>query len=328
MVAAVPLDVSSSASGGVDSTEEIDELDSLEGSGEDQYAERLIKVLLWMVQTNQESLEQFFKILADGDKNKADEMLNMLQENLKQLKKQEKMKGLKVFLKILSIFALVIASLMVLVNPTPIGIAMLVVAIGMFLEPMVSKAAGKESLINMAFKELFNALKELGMPVWMVAILMAVIVVAMVTVCAYGLVGVGKVVAELAGKAMQGLKAAAASSVAAGGTSGTSGAVVKSVESVTKMMDDMMAWIKNFITPNIKRLVAAADVTSLTAMNSGELAQGILKYQVTESQVSIDKMMALIDMIVEGLDLTRSDAAELKRMILEYVEQLERMELV
>lgn len=328
MVGALSMDISSGASDSTDSVDELDKLDPLEGGDEDQYAAKLIRILLWMVKSNEEALVQFFKILADGDKNKADEMIAMLQENLKQLKKQEKMKGLKVFLKILSVFALIISSLMVLVNPTPIGIAMLVVAIGMFLEPMVSKAAGKESLVNMAFKELFSALKELGMPVWAVAILMAVIVVAMVTVCAYGLVGVGKVIAEMAGKAMEGLKSVAASSVAATGVGGASGAAVKAVDTVTKLMNDMMTWVKNFITPNIKRLVAAADMTSLTATNSAELANGILKYEVTDSQVTIDKMQALIDTIVEGLDLTRNDAMELKRMIVEYVAQLERMELV
>lgn len=309
-----------------DAVDSAEELSPLEGESPEDHGVRILRILQKIMQANAEAMEQFFVILSNGDKNKAAYMMEVLNKNLEQLEKQEKSKGLNIFLKILSVVALVLAALVVLINPTPFAVAMLLISIAMFMEPMVADAAGYESLVGKAFKEIFEVFKDMGMPVWAAAILMAVLVIVLVIVSAYGLAALGKLLAEFGGKAFQML-----STVAATGSTtaaNAAGSATKAAETVAKIINDLMTWLKSFVTDNIKNIIFAADMVSLTASSGAELAQGVLKFQVTESQVEMDKLQAFVDMIVNSLDLTREDAIEFKKLIYGYLEQIERMKLV
>jgi len=311
--------------GSIDST---DEVGATGEAGSEEYAAKILRIMLWMMENNRDAMKNFFEVLADGDKNKAAHMMEVLEKNLEQLKKQERMKGLKIFLKILGVFALILSAIMVLINPTPFAVAMLVIAVTMFLEPMIANATGNESLVGQAFKEIFNVLKDMGLPVWAAAIIMAVVVVAIMVLTAMGAAALGRVMADVGSKFVQMLRGTSAANVAAGQGAGVSGAVVKAVDVSAKAIDDFLLALKNFVTENMRKIVFAADMTSLAGMNAGELTNGVLKYQVSTSQVSIDKLMAFIDLVTQGLDLSREDAISFKKLISDYVKQIEKMNLV
>lgn len=313
--------------GGDDVLDSLDELSPSGGESPEDYGVRILKILQQIMDNNAEAMQQFFEILSNGDKNKAAYMMEVLEKNLDQLKKQDRAKGLKIFMKILSVFALIISALVVLINPTPFAVAMLVISIALFMEPMVAEAAGYESLLGRAFKEVFKIFKEMGMPVWAAAILMAVLVIVLVVVSAYGLAALGKLLANFGGKAFQMLSTTAATT-AGTTTANVAGAATRTAEAAYKLITDMLVWLKSFVTENVKNLIFAADMTALTASNTAELTHGLMRYQVAESQVEIDKLMGLVDMIVQSLDLTREDAIEFKKLIYGYLEQIERMKLV
>ncbi len=227
--------------GSIDSTVEVGATGE---AGSEEYAAKILRIMLWMMENNREAMKNFFEVLSDGDKNKAAYMMEVLEKNLEQLKKQERMKGLKIFLKILGVFALILSAIMVLINPTPFAVAMLVIAVAMFLEPMIANATGNESLVGQAFKEIFNVLKDMGLPVWAAAIIMAVVVVAIMVLTAMGAAALGRVMADVGSKFVQMLRGTSAANVAAGQGAGVSGAVVKAVDVSAKAIDDFLLALK------------------------------------------------------------------------------------
>lgn len=316
----------SESAGGDDAIDSTEELAQMDGESDQDYSVRILRIFERIMGNNREAMQQFFEILSNGDKNKAAYMMEILEKNLDQLKKQSKAKGLKIFMKILSVIAIVLAALVVLINPTPFAVAMLLISLAMFVEPMIADAAGYDSLVNSAFKELFEVFKDMGMPVWAAAILMAVLVVVLVLVSAYGLAALGKLLAETGGKIFQGLSTLAATG--SGTAANAAGTTTKAAETLMKVLNDLMTWLKSFVTENVKNIVFAADMVSLTASTGLELGQGILKFDVSKSQVEIDKLMAFVDMIVQSMDLTREDAIAFKKMINEYLTRIESMDLV
>lgn len=107
-----------------------------------------------------------------------------LDEYIKQLQKQRKSSGLQKFLKALGPIGMVIAAVAAFIAPSPLTIALLVVAVAMFLEPMISKAAGAESLIEQGMEEIFKGLKDTLGPVAaaVVAALLLILIVILATV--------------------------------------------------------------------------------------------------------------------------------------------------
>lgn len=318
--------LSAEDAGGDDTVDSTEELLPNEGESPEDYGIRILRILQQIMKNNSEAMQQFFEILSNGDKNKAAYMMEILDKNLEQLEKQERSKGLKIFLKILSVVALLLSVLVVLINPTPFAVAMLMVSIALFMEPVVAEAAGYESLVGQAFKALFEIFKDMGMPMWAAAILMAVVVIVLVLVSAYGVAALGKLLADFGGKSFRMLS----TTTAAGGTTTATaaGSATKAAEAAFKLLNDMLLWLKSFATENVKNIVFAADMTTMTATNAGEAAHSFLRHDVAKSQVDIDKLMAFVDMIIQSLDLTREDAIEFKRLIYECLEQIERMDLV
>ena len=100
--------------GGDDAIDSMDELSPSDGESPEDYGVRILKILQKIMDDNAEAMQQFFEILSNGDKNKAAYMMEVLEKNLEQLQKQDKSKGLKIFLKILSVVALVISALVVM----------------------------------------------------------------------------------------------------------------------------------------------------------------------------------------------------------------------
>ncbi|HEX4879469.1 MAG TPA: hypothetical protein VFV39_06465 [Limnobacter sp.] len=135
-------------------------------------------------------VESYLDGLGNAERSKAQHAIQQMNEYIEKLEKQRNLNGLQKFLKALGPIGLILAAIMAFVAPSPITIALLVVAVAMFLEPMISKAAGADSMIEQGMMEIFNALESVMGPVGaavMAAVLFLVLAVVATSAVATGL---------------------------------------------------------------------------------------------------------------------------------------------
>jgi len=143
-------------------------------------AEHMVRTLRLV----RDTISAYLDGLTGAERAKAEHAIKQMDEYIKQLQKQRKSSGLQKFLKALGPIGMVIAAVAAFIAPSPLTIALLVVAVAMFLEPMISKAAGAESLIEQGMEEIFKGLKDTLGPVAaaVVAALLLILIVILATV--------------------------------------------------------------------------------------------------------------------------------------------------
>ena len=155
------------------------------GDTYEMLAEHTVQILKLVRQT----MESYLDSLSAAEKTRAEHAIQQMNDYIEQLERQRKTSGLQAFLKALGPIGLIIAALAAILCPTPMTIALLVVAVFMFLEPLISKAAGAQSIIEKGMGQIFNALNEVMGPI--AAAVVAAILMIIIAVAATAAIGAG-----------------------------------------------------------------------------------------------------------------------------------------
>ena len=133
-----------------------------------------------------DSLSDHLEGLSGAERQKAAQIREQVDKYINEIEKQKRKgpmeKFMKVFAPLLTTFSLMIA----VVVPTPMTIAMAVVAVTMFLEPLISKAAGDESLIEQGIGKMVQELSK-HMPPALAAVVTGIVVTVAVVLITRGL---------------------------------------------------------------------------------------------------------------------------------------------
>lgn len=285
-----------------------------------------------------QALDDHLKGLAGAERQKVAAIREQVDKHLKALEDNKRKGGLNTLMKILGPVLTALSIVVAVLVPTPMTIAMAAVAVAMFLEPMISKAAGQDSLIEQGMGKLMEEMAK-HMPPEAAAALTAIIVtVAIVMVTcglAAGLSAVGSAVGTSAASATTtaASKASTAATHAArssaGGTSpaagGSAGTAANSGRTLTQTLLKGLG-----ITPQHTKFEAVAKVleyieTLLSMAQAGiqmdiavvnfELAKALKEFGIDQAQ--IDQIGALINMIWTDVGHTREHMETLLNLLSE-----------
>ena len=162
---------------------------SLDVEGGDVY-EMLAEHMVSTLKMVRDTVATYLEGLSGAERARAEHAIKQMNEYIEKLEKQRKSSGLQKFLKALGPIGLIIAAIAAFIAPSPMTIALLVVAVALFLEPMISKAAGAQSIVEQGMGEIFKGLSEVMGPVAaavIAAVLLLVIVIFATAAVAAGL---------------------------------------------------------------------------------------------------------------------------------------------
>lgn len=148
-------------------------------------AEHQIQILKLVRQT----MESYLDSLGAAEKTRAEHAIKQMNDYIKKLEHERKTSGLRAFLKALGPIGLVIAAIAVVIAPSPMTVAMLMVAVMLTIEPLISKAAGAESIIEKGMGAIFEGLSEVMGPI--AAAVVAAILLIIIAVVATAAIGAG-----------------------------------------------------------------------------------------------------------------------------------------
>lgn len=175
--------------GTVAATESPSQPVSLDVEGGDVY-EMLAEHMVSTLKMVRDTVATYLEGLSGAERARAEHAIKQMNEYIEKLEKQRKSSGLQKFLKALGPIGLIIAAIAAFIAPSPMTIALLVVAVALFLEPMISKAAGAQSIVEQGMGEIFKGLSEVMGPVAaavIAAVLLLVIVIFATAAVAAGL---------------------------------------------------------------------------------------------------------------------------------------------
>lgn len=270
----------------VDSNFDLD-IPTLDGRSLDQMLRSLLTELRHL---SDEKMSDFAGILerAEGEKlNRIKKHLDEFIAHLEKAKKAEKLGGI---LKALGFLGLILAAIMTVLTPSPMSIALLVVAIAMAFEPLLAEAAGSESLIQKTMSGLAKALSEaLGEVGGMIAT-MLIVMAAMVVMS----VGAGAGISAL-------------SNAVAGGASRMAAATQTVTSAFRNLFSDLALTERQVLA--LRKFMGAIEGSVLLAMSGVQTGQGVARFQAAElfKEVAVEK--AAIDWWTAMLDLLDADIA-------------------
>lgn len=254
-----------------------------------------------------EAVQHFVDGMKGAEKAKAEMVLHQIDDYIKQLHKAAKLKGLRAFLKILGPLGLALAALAAVICPSPMTIALLVVCLVMFLEPMISKATGHDSLIEKGIGELFKKLME-AMPPAAAGVLAAVVVLVLVVACTAAL--------------------AAGMSAAASFVSSSTSLCEGMGAILSKLPQILGEALKNGLTPaqeaQIRLFLEFFQSIIMAAQGGVSIDVALLNKKVAEllaacqmDQADIDAWTKLIDMIGNDQEAWQSQLGNFQNMLIE-----------
>lgn len=232
--------------------------------------------------------------LSGAERAKAEHAIKQMDEYIKQLEKQRKSSGLQKFLKALGPIGLVIAALAAFIAPSPLTIALLVVAVAMFLEPMISKAAGAESLIEQGMGEIFNGLKDVLGPIAaaIVAALLLLIIIILATV------------AVAAGIAV----ASAATSTTTASAGATAQTLAQFMKELPKLMGQAFtSSLDPAKTQQLQLFLEFAQSAILAAQAGIQIDMAIINFEVAKLMRAFGLEQAVIDEWSKIIELVSKD---------------------
>lgn len=145
--------------------------------------ELLVEYIVGALKLTRDAINSFLIGLEGAERAKYEAIKTQVDEYLVQLEKSKNLSGLAKFFKALGGLGVALAFLTAILIPTPMTISLLIVSMVMVLEPLISNAAGAESLLERGMNEMFQGLSEIVGPVG-AAVLGAVIILALTFVCA------------------------------------------------------------------------------------------------------------------------------------------------
>lgn len=148
-------------------------------------AEFMVKAL----ENTRDVVKSYVEGLKGAEKAQFEKIQEQIEDHIEKLKKDKQGGLLGVIFKILGALAVAFAFVCAVVAPTPMTIALLIVTIAMFLEPIIADAAGYDSLIQQAMSGMVEKFSEAFGKVG--GMIMATIVMLLAVVACTGLLTAG-----------------------------------------------------------------------------------------------------------------------------------------
>lgn len=250
--------------------------------------EMLRSLLTEFRELSDEKLSDFAGILERAEGEKLNRIKKHLDEYIAHMEKAKKAEKLGGILKALGFLGLILAAIMTVLTPSPMSLALLVVAIAMAFEPLLAEAAGSESIIQKSMSALAKALGDKFGEVGGMIAAMLVVMASMVALS----VGVGAGVSAI-GSSM----------------ANTTGRMATATQSITgafrNLFSDMNLTERQVMA--LRKFMGAIESSVLAAMAGVQAGQGVVRFQAAElfKDVAIEK--AAIDWWTAMLDLLESD---------------------
>lgn len=140
-------------------------LQSIEAGTDNNYIEGVIEFLILVVENGLDTVRAFTNGMNAVEKAKAEHVIEQVEKYLEQLAKQKKLGFLGGLLKVLGVLATILAALGAMLCPSPATIAILVVSVAMFLEPLLAGVAGYDSIVEQSMSKLFELLNNIMGPI-------------------------------------------------------------------------------------------------------------------------------------------------------------------
>ena len=255
------------------------------------------------------TLSAFIEGLSGAEKAKVAKVKEQVEDYLEKLDQSRKANGLQKFFKALGILGFILAIVAAVFVPTPMTIGLLVVATAMFLEPLISNAAGSESILESGMKAMFEALNDAVGPVG-AAILASVIMLAVALLAASAVAAGVSMMTTGMSAAMQAAKTFLTEIPAAIGKifSDTSKVLDKILlsmktmpQSASKNLGDFLSEIKKFF-PNIPAGFQKLLNVEFTATQTANL-RAFLEF--AQSAVMLAQAGVQIDLALVNLEIAK-----------------------
>lgn len=272
----------------------------------EQIAQYMLDNLNLVKQTISDQLSS----MSDAEKQRAQEVQKQVDDYIQQLEQAKKMEALSTFLKILGPIFLIIAVLIVAICPSPMSVALLMVALAIFIEPYIAKAAGYHSIVEQAMdafmKPFIDKLGEkngaiVGMIV--MSVIMIGLTVAMPSTISVRISSIARVFENFN-------------------------------KSITSMLEKMMALMKKLLKSVAENPVTENQLASLglyleyiqmclmAAQGGTQIELASLKKETAElmhdygiEQATIDQISHVIDLIAQDNSQYREKASELMQIM-------------
>lgn len=267
----------------------------------DRVYEMLAEHMILSLENVRATLSHYIKGLEGAEKAKYEKVKKQVEEYLEQLQKAKKSSGLQKFFKALGGIGFMLAVITAVLIPSPMTIALLVVATALFLEPMISKAAGADSMLEQGMAAMFKSMSDsLGVAG---AAVMASLIMITIAVAATAAVGAGM-------------------SMLGSATSAT-------VQSIKTFIQEMPQMIMKFFGSQLTESGSRALRTFLeVAQSSIVLAQSGLQIDIARLNFEVAKLVkeynidqALIDGWIKTLQILTQETSQ-KQEFLGYLESL------
>lgn len=268
-------------------------------SSEDVY-EIFAEFMVNALQNARETLNNYVKGLEGAEKAKYEKISKQVDDYLEQLAKSKKLSGLQKFFKALGGLGMLLAVITAVLVPTPMTIALLVVTTAMFMESLISEAAGSESLIEKGMGELFKAMSDALGPVG--AAVMASLI--MVTVAAALTAALGAGMSMLAS---------------------STNSMVQSVRSfIQEIPKAIMRFFKSELTPEqsqtLRRFLEVTQSAVLIAQSGVQFDMATISFELAKLVREYDIDQALIDGWMNTIRILSSDTTDQQQYVA-YLEQ-------
>ncbi|WP_370263595.1 type III secretion system translocon subunit SctE [Limnobacter sp.] len=307
--------------------------ESSEGEG---FYELMAEFWVGALKNMRDSLSQHIEGLSGAERQKAAQIREQVDKYIKEIEKQKRKgpmeKFMKVFAPILTAFSIMVA----VVVPTPMTIAMAVMAVTMFLEPLISKAAGKESMIDQFMGKVIQELSK-HLPPAVAAVITAVVVTVAILLitrgAASGISALGKAVGGPGASAATSAAshAAAVSGSTTSGTAGAAGAAGGTSRSFLQSLGGNLG-----ITPQHSGFDAFAKITEYieTLLYMGKAGMDIdiavLNFQLAKAlkaygieQAYIEELTTIINMIWNGVNDVQQNMERLLDLLVDLFDKQE-----
>lgn len=261
------------------------ELPKVDGkSAEEILREFLFNLLGW----TDKQIDEFITVLENAEGEKLRRIEQHLKDFIAHLEKVKKAKKLEGVFKALGILAVVFAVIMTVFTPSPMSFALLIVTVAMAFEPLISEAAGKESLIEKGMAELTEALAEVfGETGGLVAS-----VLIMMTFMVLLSMGTGAGISAMSGSLMK--------------STSTATGVFQRVKIAFENMFKTMNLSKSDLLA-IRKFMAAIEVSIMAAASGVQISMATVQFEAAKLIKEVDMEQAVIDWWNSMLDVLNSD---------------------
>lgn len=271
--------------------------------------------------TVKQSLDSYIETAQGMERQRAEEVRNQVEKEIKALRKSKSGNILDVLGKVFSGVLTALAVVAAVVAPSPVTIAMAVLAVAMFTEQIVAEARGNESLIGQGFSKLAEQLAKHLPKGAAAAIATIIIMTAMMLVAAAITKGAGAIPALMKSTSTASGGAAATGTSSAARAAGT--AASTSTQSAVATIRNVLGIGPNFTNREIAaKLIEYVESIMITAEAGIHMARdktmfdiSRIRKEVEMQQAEIQELEQLIEMTWEGLNTHQAHFERLMQLL-------------